>query len=383
MDKSGNRIRRGDSRRTVRFDLVNVALATAVVLLVIQAFRFLEVIQGVLALVVLAVILATAIEPLVLRLRSFGLRRGYSVLTIYVLLGVAIVGFLVLVTETVGAQLASLLADLPGIMARLNLLARELPFGPARTALIALLAQVSPSVEQQGLGALLTAGTISGLAFATLSVVEAVFAVVTVLVIAYFWISERLMIRRLVVRMARPERRDQVLDTWQIVESKLGAWARGTLLLMLTVGVIQGIGYTLFGVNFALLLAVWAAMAEMIPMVGPYIGAIPALLVALTQSPDKALLVLGYTVIVELIESNVLVPRVMGHAVGLTPLTVILALLAGVALYGLIGALLAVPIAAGIQTILVEIAARPRAAAAPTANGEAPDTVLPPVGSRF
>jgi predicted PurR-regulated permease PerM len=102
-------------------------------------------------------------------------------------------------------------------------------------------------------------------------------------------------------------------------------------------------------------------------MIGPYLGAIPAVLVALTQSPEKALLVVGYTVVVELIESNILVPRVMEHAVGLTPLTVILALLAGAAIYGFVGALLAVPIAAAIQVVLIELAAhRPPTAEPPS-----------------
>lgn len=351
--------------RTIRFDLVNLALASAVVLLVIQAFRFLEVVQGVLVLLVFAVILATAIEPLVLQLRAFGLRRGYSVLTIYVTLVVAIIAFLVLVAETVGAQLASLVADLPGIIRQLEGVIASLPPGPIRTSLASVLSQVAPTVERKGFTALFTSGTISGIAFATLTFVESLFALVTVLVIAYFWIAERLMIRRLLIRAVRPARRDQALEIWQNVESKLGAWARGMLVLMFIVGVIQGVGYTIFGIHFALLLAVWAALAEMIPMVGPYIGAIPAVLVALTQSPQQALLVVGYTVVVELVEANVLVPRIMEHAVGLTPLTVILALLAGAAIYGLVGALLAVPIAAAIQAVVIEVAARPAEPRAP------------------
>lgn len=348
-----------ERNRPIRFDLVNVALATAVVLLVIQAFRFLEIIQSVLILFVFAVILATAIEPVVLQLRAFGLRRGYSVLTIYVVLVVAIVSILFLIASTIGTQLALLVADVPRIVDELNGLARSLPPGALRTSALALLTQITPSVERQDISALLSSGTLSGLAFATVSVLETVFAIVTVLVLAYFWISERLMIRRLFVRAVQPERREQVLEIWQNVESKLGAWARGVLVLMFIVGAIQGVGYVIFGIQFALLLAVWAGLAEMIPIVGPYLGAIPAILVALTESPEKALLVVAYTVVVELVEANVLVPRIMQHAVGLTPLTVILALLAGAAIYGFIGALLAVPIAAAIQAVLVELAAHP------------------------
>lgn len=358
--------------RTFRFDLVNVALATVVVLLVIQAFHFVEIIQGVLVLLLFGVILATAIEPLVLQLRAFGLRRGYSVLAIYVVLVAAIVAFVFLVAETVGLQLASLVSALPQIVDRLRAVAGSLPPGPVRDAALALLAEVSPELARGSLTSIFTSGTLTGIAFATLSVVETLFALITVLVIAYFWIAERLMIRRLMVRAFSVERRDQVLEIWQNVESKLGAWARGLLLLMFIVGAIQLIGYTIFGIHFAILLAVWAALAEVIPIVGPYIGAIPAILVALTQSPEQALLVLGYTVVLELIEANVLVPRIMEHAVGLTPLTVILALLAGAALYGFVGAFFAVPIAAAIQAVLVELASRPKPAEAPVATPPPP-----------
>jgi predicted PurR-regulated permease PerM len=330
----------------LRFDLINVALATTVVILVIQAFRFLSLIQSVLVLLVLAVILATAIEPLVTYLRRFGFRRGYGVLLIYLAL-----------VLLVGEQLAALISALPELTRRLAALAASLPAGPIRDAATALLAGATSGITPQGISAILTTGTLSGLVFATLTVVESIFAIVTVLVLAYFWIAERLVIRRLVLRTVRPEHREQVLAIWETVEDKLGAWARGQLLLMVVVGFLQGVGYAILGVRFGLLLAVYAGLAEIIPMVGPYLGAAPAVLVALTQSPTLALLVVGYTVVVNVIESNVLIPRIMAQAVGLSPLTVILALLAGAALYGVVGALLAVPIAAAIQAAVTELSA--------------------------
>jgi predicted PurR-regulated permease PerM len=147
-----------------------------------------------------------------------------------------------------------------------------------------------------------------------------------------------------------------VLTVWETVEDRLGAWSRGQLLLMIVVAIIQGIGYTILGLPYAPLLAAWAGLCEVIPMVGPYIGAVPALLIALSQSPLQALLVAVFALLVNLIEANILVPRIMGRAVGLSPLTVIIALLAGTAVYGILGALLAVPIAAGIQAAIEELA---------------------------
>ncbi len=353
----------------IRFDLINVALATAVVILVSLAFRFLSLVENVLVLLALAVILATAIEPLLISLRRLGFRRGYGVLIIYLIAVAALVVFLVIAAQAVLGQLVALIAALPTLQKQLVTVVGLLPAGALRDTALALLVNASTVLPQQGLASLLTAGTLSGLVFATLSVVEVVFAIVTILVVAYFWIAERLVIRRLVLRTIRPERRERALVIWESVENKLGAWARGQFLLMAMVGLIQGIGYAILGIPFALLLGVYAGLAEIVPILGPYLGAAPAVLVALSRSPQLALLVVAYTVVVNLIESNVLVPRIMEKAVGLSPLTVIVALLAGAELYGIVGAFLAVPIAAAIQAALVELATSDGAGSAGGAPG--------------
>ncbi len=349
----------------VRFDLVNVALATAVVVLIVQVFSFIDLIRHVLLLVALAMLLATGIEPIVTRLRRGGIARGPSILGIYLVIVALLVAFVLVVSETIAKQATSLTSDLPSLSGRLASLATGLPAGPLRDAGSALVNAVQPQQIGPLLSSLFSAGTLSRVVLVTLTVFEAVFSVVTILVIAYFWLSERLTIRRLVLRSVREEHRARTLRIWEDVETKLGAWVRGQLLLMLIIGVAQGIGYLAFGLPFALLLAVFAGIAEAIPMVGPYLGAIPAIFIALTISPPLALLLTGYTVVLHLIESNVLVPRIMERAVGLTPLTVVLALLVGAALGGLIGALLAIPIAAAVQAAVVNLVEASEATAPP------------------
>src|SRR5207248_4544841 len=108
----------------------------------------------------------------------------------------------------------------------------------------------------------------------------------------------------------------------------------------------------IFGLPSPILLAVVAGFAEMIPLLGPVIAFAPAVLVALVVAPDKVVFLIIYAVIVQEIESQVLVPRVMSHAVGVSPLTVLIGIYVGVSLYGILGALIAVPVAAAIQVIL-------------------------------
>ena len=129
-------------------------------------------------------------------------------------------------------------------------------------------------------------------------------------------------------------------------------WLRGQLTLCLVIGVTATIGYAVMGIQFWPLLGLWAGITEIIPILGPWLGGIPAVIIALTQGWEKALLVIGFVVLLQLTENAVLVPRVMRGAVGLTPLTVFIAILVGTEFAGIAGALLAIPIAAVIQVML-------------------------------
>jgi predicted PurR-regulated permease PerM len=339
----------------LRFDLVNVALATAVALTVYEAFRFLGAIESVLILLVISLILATAIDPLVTWLRGLGFQQRYGVLMIYLVVVTAVSIFLVFLVRLLIVEFLALITALPPGLRRLNAQVSGLPPGPLRDTAVAAVGAVSEAFGRSASSTIVNSGTLSGLFQATLTVFEAVFATVTVMVLAYFWLSERPTVRRWVGCLVPERHRDTVLIVWETVEDRLGAWSRGQLLLMIVVATIQGIGYTILGLPFAPLLATWAGLCELIPMVGPYIGAAPALLIALAHSPLQALLVAVFALVVNLIEANILVPRIMGRAVGLSPLTVIIALLAGTAVYGIIGALVAVPIAAGIQAAIEEL----------------------------
>src|SRR5262249_18004299 len=115
---------------------------------------------------------------------------------------------------------------------------------------------------------------------------------------------------------------------------------------------MSGVGYALIGLPNPFLLAVFAAFAEIIPIVGPVIAGAPAVLVALTIDPVHAMLVVLYIIAIQQIENHILIPRVMGHSCGVSPLTVVIGILVGSALYGLPGAFLAVPIAGAVQVVL-------------------------------
>jgi predicted PurR-regulated permease PerM len=185
--------------------------------------------------------------------------------------------------------------------------------------------------------------------------VGGIFGVVSILLLTFYLLVESRQVYEVFVRMFPRRDRHRVGTVSALVTEKISAWLGGQMLLGLIIGTISAIGFWLMGVPYFFVLAVLAGIGEMIPMVGPLLSAIPAVLVALTVSPGLALGVAAFCLAVQLVENNVLVPKVMGDTVGLSAVTVIASLLIGSELLGFVGALLAVPTAAIIQVLFEEL----------------------------
>jgi predicted PurR-regulated permease PerM len=302
--------------------------------------------RPVLVLVVVSIIFAQAISPVVLRLRRIGARRTQAVLSVYLAI-VAAIGLLAwLLFQAVSSEFASLSLALPDIQAQLLRTAQGLP-EPLRAGAESLLGGVGAAVPAEV--------AVPRLLDTARTVAEGLFEVMTVFVITFYWISERLIIRQLVVGLLPVGERERGLRVWDDVEEKLGQWVRGQFLLMACIGGAFALGMLIFRVKFGLLLALFAGVAEIIPLVGPYIGTIPAVLVALTQSFDLALGVAAYGAAVQILESNVLAPRILKRSTGVSQLTVVLGIVIGATLAGIPGALLAVPVAATVQVLINDL----------------------------
>lgn len=185
----------------------------------------------------------------------------------------------------------------------------------------------------------------------TVGVISGIVAVITVIVLTFYLLLEEEGLKKIYKGVLPKEQYLDLSETTRKIAMKLGAWLRGQLTLMLAVGALDTIGLLIVGNPYALSLGIWAGMTEAVPIVGPWIGAIPGIIVGLTQSPLQGLLTLIVYLVVQQIENGILVPRVMSKAVGLNPFIVILAILIGGKLYGLMGVVLAVPLAAAISVV--------------------------------
>ena len=332
---------------TVKLPPAEVARATLVVIGVAAVCWLVWQVQEVLFLLILAILLATAIEPLVKQLRRGPFTRGTGVLAVYTLI-VLVIGLPAYAfIPTVLDQAASFMSGLPARLTEIRPYA--LTMHPAALASFvvgliddsttALQAPQQPAQEQ-----IVQAGTTAA---------HTLFSFVTVFVLAFYWLVERASIKRVALRVVPMRHARDVNTVWLEVEEKLGGWVRGQLILMLAIAAAATIGYVVLGLPNPALLGVIAGLCEAIPMVGPFLAFAPAVLVALaTGDPTRALMVVAYALVIQQIESNVLVPRIMGSTVGISPLTVLIGILIGATLAGLPGAFLAVPIAGALQVIL-------------------------------
>ena len=318
-----------------------IAMYTATALLVVLGFVFVFLIRNVLFLIFISILLATSIEPLVNRLRRGPFSRGAGILVIYTVIMAVLAGIVILTIPPLLDEGTRAMAGLSDQQKTDEAIRQNLGSGTVGNIAMSAYHSVrevisNPKAVESGLSVGLT-------------VFEIIFSAVTVFVIAFYWLSERPIIKRVIFSFIKEEKRSRGRQLWDSVEEKLGSWVRGQLVLMLFIFFMGLIGYTVIGLKFAFALAVFAGIAELVPLVGPYIGGAPAILIALTQSPTLAVLVAVFIVVIQLIEGNILVPRIMEKAVGVSPLTVIVGILIGSTLYGILGALLAVPIAAAIQ----------------------------------
>jgi len=188
--------------------------------------------------------------------------------------------------------------------------------------------------------------------------------VITVLFLPFYLLLESGSLHGWLLQLAKPESQPRIDRVLRSVTVKVGAWLGGQMLLCVIIGASSTIAFGLMGVPFFYVLGLIAAVGEMIPVVGPILAAVPAILLALTVSPQLALGVLVYSWVQQFVENNLLVPRIMESQVGVSPVTIVAALLIGSSLLGFVGAILAVPTAAIIQVLIREHFEHSRRAAA-------------------
>jgi predicted PurR-regulated permease PerM len=318
------------------------------VVFVILALVFLWFIRDVVIILLLAIVLASAMEPLVDYFRQRRIPRAVSVLAVYLLVLGLVALIVSLLVSPVATELKNLEVNLPGLIAQLH---EKVPYADF-------------IIGDAGLGdltrqVLLIASGEGTLLSRTVGVFNGVFTLLTVLVISFYLVAEEKGMKKFIGMLVPADQQD---FTWQLmtkIQHKMGMWVLGQIILSFSIFLLTFIGLSILGVKYALFLALLAGLLEVVPYIGPFVSAIPAVFFALIQSPALVVAVIILYVIIQKTEGYVLVPKIMEKTVGTSPLVVLLALLIGFKLAGIFGLLLAVPLVSAVTVIIQELSNHP------------------------
>jgi predicted PurR-regulated permease PerM len=328
-----------------------VVWATLVLVFVALGFWLLYRFNQVVFLLLVAIMLGTVIRPVVTWLNRRGLPRMPGVMLVFFLLLVLLAGFVLLAFPLIVAQATTIAAAMPGYYHGLRGGMAAYP-----NQWIVRLSTFLPA-ELPGLASLPSTGQVTmasaGQAWGyVVSAANIIFGGIILLLLAFYWTLDGPRIIQSFLPFVPTGQRESIGELISAMESKVGFYIAGQVILCLAIFIMALMAYLLIGLPNVLVLALLAGVLEAVPLVGPLLGVIPAAMVALSIGPDKLFWVIGATLVIQSIENYLLAPPVMRRAVGVNPFVSLLAIFAFGSLLGLGGMLMAVPMAAIIQLLL-------------------------------
>ncbi len=326
------------------------------VVIVIAALYYL---RDVLLVVVAAVVIASALEPIVRRMGRFHIHRVVAAVLIYIIVAALLAAVLVFFVPLLINDSVSFLASLPRTISVDDI------WNPIRDIGINVLPSSVTSGQDISIADLVNnlqstlAGTTAG-AFKTASFVfGGVLSFMLIVVLSFYLVVQEDGVENFLRLITPANRHEYAINLWGRARRKIGSWLQGQILLGVIVGVLVYLTLAVVGIPHALVLAVLAGVFELIPVFGPVISSVPAILIAFTdQGIGTGFLLIGLYLIIYQFESQLFYPLVVKKIVGISPIIVILALVIGAKLAGILGALIAVPLSAALMEYVHDVEKR-------------------------
>ncbi len=312
----------------------------SIAVLMVALYYLLDVILVILA----AVVIASAFEPIIRRLERRGINHTVSVALLYVCISLGAIGVVVFLFPPVLRETAEFLGNLPRTISLGELWS---PIAETSVSDSSLAHQTIPIAEFVAGLQTIVAGAGAD-TFKTIATIFGGFVSFIIILVMSFYFSVKKDGIDEFLRIVTPIRNHEyIIHLWKRSQRKMALWLQGQVVLGLIVGVLVYTALTIVGIKHALLLAILAAALEIIPIFGPILAAIPAALVAFSSAGiGTSLLIVGLYIVIQQIENHLLYPLVVRKIVGISPIIVIIAVLIGAKLAGILGALVAVPISA-------------------------------------
>ena len=307
----------------------DIIISTRTILIILTSILVLWLvtqISSILLSVFVALILTLGLNPLVDWLTERKLSRTLAVTLTYIFFLGLVVGLFAMALPLIVGQLQKLIERLPFYVSSISIPGLEEFGGQFLETLVSEISRATGDVVK-----------------VTLSLFSNAFSVVTVLVLTFYFLLDYPNLKEKFLGLYTRDSKKRVVDLIGEIENKLGGWVRGQLSLMLIVGLASFVGLTLLRIDYALSLAVIAGLLEIVPMIGPIVSFVPAVIVASAVSPLSVVLVAVLYILIQQLESNFVVPKVMEKAVGFSPIVTLIAIMIGGKLFGFLGALLSIP----------------------------------------
>jgi len=314
-----------------------VEISYKTIVFTVAFFLFLWVIfqiLDILFLLFLSVIAASGLRPVVDRIEQMNVPRVLAILIVYLVL-IALIFLLGAYMIPILVKQTTRLVEALSYFFSLSFLSPYVDISATRVA--EQLASVSGNIYRATVGAF-----------------SLIINFFTFFVFAFYLLLERRYLRVFLRNFFGEQMKERIVDVLLKMEQRLGAWVRGEIALGLIIGTMTYIGLLLLNVEFALPLAIIAGFLELVPIIGPIIAAIPAVIVALLINPFLAILVVILYFLIQQLENHLIVPMVMKRAVGVPPMISILSILIGARLAGTVGAIISIPVFVCAQIVLQE-----------------------------
>lgn len=324
---------------------INITTATVLkTIVVILSFVLLYFLRDLVLVILTAVVIASAIEPLTKWFTQRKVPRTAAVISIYLATSILIIGTFFLIFPPLLDDMVSILSSSSDYFVPTKM------WGPvgdlsSNFSLKEIITEFRDSITTATGSILQTLVTIFG----------GVINFVLIVVLSFYLAVQEKGIENFLRIVIPVNQEDYIIDLWKRTQKKIGRWMQGQLILMAIIGVLVYLGLTILGIKYAFVLALLAGLTEIIPVFGPIIAAIPAVSLGFVDSASLGFIIAGLYVIIQQFENHLIYPLVVKKVVGVPPIVVILALVIGAKLAGFLGIILSVPLATAVMELVNDI----------------------------
>lgn len=351
---SNKNLEEKDKIRFNKLKILRIIIYVLLVLLISYLFKIYPILRITLVTFIASVIIAYVLNPFMKFLERKNIKRLYAIIIIYITIALAIFILAIGIFPSTFRQFKHLLFSMPDLVrnfvdysdsVRKNLFT-DVPFvNQMITSINGQLVKIANTI-------LSASGTwITGMVAGITSFIGIVIQLILIPVITFYLLLEKDKILDAISRMVPDRYETFLVKTWREIDESLSMFVRGRIIMAIFVGVATMIYLMAFGIEFSFVIGVITCVADIIPYIGPFLGFIPAVLLALFKGPFTALWVAALFCFVQWLENNILGPKILGDSTGMHPLIVLILLILGGGMFGVLGMIFSVPVAAVVKII--------------------------------